>query len=297
MNDSNSPTILDEKTENRLLHQARQIVYQFFSLALAVPQEANWKKLKNSYFQELLEGAIEFLKDLPQESSFQYAPLELSREFFQFSCTQPFLKNSQESTSNSYNRIFGLLISRECPPYETEYCPQTFSVYRSHQIADIAGYYAAFGIEPSHKIPLRADHIALECEFMAWLIAKTLYLDNEGDNKGVAICQEAQKKFVQEHLAWWVPAFASAIHRKAEGTTNDSLKNTLDSQSDYGRLSLLLASFVPLERHFLQVLPSSNMVVPKVQESSDDQEGCGECPLASDDFNNSEFTCEEENPS
>ncbi|MEK7483194.1 MAG: molecular chaperone TorD family protein [Planctomycetota bacterium] len=296
MNSSESSMLL-EKTENRLLHQARLVLYQFLSLALSCPQEKTWKRLKNPEFKELLEGAVSVLKEVPRDSSFSLAPLELSPEFFDFSLMQQFFQNSYEEIAEEYQRTFGLLMSRECPPYQTEYCPQTFSVYRSHQIADIAGYYAAFGIEPSRQFPLRADHIVLEFEFMAWVISKALYAEDDGESDGEAICKEAQKKFFQEHLVWWVPAFASALHRKAEGITNDSNKEYITSRSYYGQLSILLASFIPLERNFLQVAPPTELITPnmQIQEESSSPENCEECPLASSDPK-SEFTCEE-NPS
>ena len=121
-----------------------------------------------------------------------------------------------------YDRVFGLVVPKECPPYETEYHPTQETFVRSQQMADIAGFYRAFGIEPAQSSPERPDHLALELEFMAFLLTKkrlalaAVELDPEAAEQ-VSICDRAQRDFFRDHLAWWVPSFAAGLRRKAGG--------------------------------------------------------------------------------
>ncbi len=56
-------------------------------------------------------------------------------------------------------------------PYETEYTTPD-ALYKAHQLADIAGFYRAFGLEMSTENRERPDHLAAELEFMHFLALK-----------------------------------------------------------------------------------------------------------------------------
>src|SRR5262249_54779432 len=107
-----------------------------------------------------------------------------------------------------YDRVFGLVVARECPTYETEYHSTSETFFRSQQLADIAGFYRAFGLEPSRTEPERVDHLALELEFMAFLLLKkrlALAPSTVAPNAAerACICDQVQRLFFNDHLAWW----------------------------------------------------------------------------------------------
>ena len=68
--------------------------------------------------------------------------------------------------------FFGLVLTRECPPYETEYHPSSEPFFRSQEMADVAGFYRAFGLETAQAARERPDYLGLELEFMAFLLLK-----------------------------------------------------------------------------------------------------------------------------
>lgn len=81
------------------------------------------------------------------------------------------------------------------------------------QMADIAGFYRAFGFEVSGERP---DHIVPELEFVALLLVKEGYARMSGEIEGAELCATARGKFVAEHVGAWLPSFAARA-REAQG--------------------------------------------------------------------------------
>ncbi|MEE8342331.1 MAG: molecular chaperone TorD family protein, partial [Gammaproteobacteria bacterium] len=196
-----NPAYMGTNEDTSVLDQARLTVYQFLSLATSKPLSERWPRILEPDFQELARAAVEVIREDPRACPDRLAPGEIALAALDLAPLISFLRQPKEDFSEEFDRVFGLLVSRECPPYETEYCPQTFSVYRSQHLADIAGFYRAFGLEPSCKSPERHDHIALELEFMAWLNTKTLYALEQGDKDNANLCRDTQMRFFRDHLA------------------------------------------------------------------------------------------------
>ena len=93
--------------------------------------------------------------------------------------------------------------------YETEYGLRR-SQLKTSELADIAGFYEAFGFKLSDEEGSRemCDHIAVECEFYALLAAKEQYQKEAGDSEGEAIIRDARRKFLQDHLGRYPKAIA-----------------------------------------------------------------------------------------
>ena len=162
MSDMN-PTASDS-SQNTVKHgnAATAQVYRFLALACSDPNSARWKKLFDPTERELALSAWQELLADPAFAVGPLAPGERAPEGEELKSIVASLDNHECDHTAAHDSIFGLVISKECPPYETQYCPQTFSVYRSGRMADIAGFYSAFGVTPSRDQPERVDHIALE---------------------------------------------------------------------------------------------------------------------------------------
>jgi DMSO reductase family type II enzyme chaperone len=122
----------------------------------------------------------------------------------------------------------------EVPPYEGAWGEAPQLAGKAALLADIAGFYAAFGLVPGESQPDVEDHIAAECEFMSALALKEAYALAEGDDEGVAITRAAQSRFVDDHLGRWSATFAGAL-REASPLPY------------YGALADLLAAWVTAE--------------------------------------------------
>lgn len=69
-------------------------------------------------------------------------------------------------------------------------------------LADIAGFYAAFGFDfrGGEGTGATADHVAVELEFYALMLMKRDELVRRGDDEGIAIVDDARVKFLDAHL-------------------------------------------------------------------------------------------------
>ena len=169
-----------------------------------------------------------------------------------------------ETLETTYRQLFGLTaVSQRCPPCEIEYEPNTDVAYRSHRLADIAGFYRAFGLQVAARAGERLDHIAVEAEFLYLLLAKEAAALERGNQEGAEICREARRKFFQEHVGWWLPAFSRVLLRVAP-------------PGYYRELARFVAGVSCLERLSLGLPPFSAPVTPK-PSGEEPQAACFSC--------------------
>ncbi|NUM44452.1 MAG: molecular chaperone TorD family protein [Anaerolineales bacterium] len=171
----------------------RAQVYKFLADAFVYPRE-NWTEdvsLLNEVMQQA--GLMPYFLDI------RPAPLE----DLQF----------------AHRHTFGIAGSL-C--YETEYgLPHEYR--QSQEMADLAGFYQAFGFRTEGKIRERPDHVAVELEFMSLLSVKEAYAREQQNENHTAICQEAQTKFLTDHLGNWFALFAQSVQLNACGDVYSSL--------------------------------------------------------------------------
>jgi TorA maturation chaperone TorD len=259
------------------LDEARLRLYHVLSLVVSDPASRRCARLREPGVLEQAAAAAAFIAEEPSAQPDTLAPGELPPSVLAMLALADCFDQPQATLAAQYERVFGLVSSKECPPYESEYCRQTFSVYRSQHMADVAGCYRAFGLQPSRDRPERQDHLSLELEFMAWLLVKQRHAVQSGGPQAAeraAVCRDAQRLFVEQHLAWWVPAFALALRRKADGL-RDARDLHEPPSSALGTLGAALAALMAAERAVLHVDPPTELVGPRPAEEMEG--GCGGC--------------------
>lgn len=95
------------------------------------------------------------------------------------------------------------------PLYETEY-GRMRGMSKGNELADISGFYQAFGLGLGDSDEERemADHLGVELEFYAVLLARQAALLEAGDIDGVEIGEDARRKFLVDDRGRFAPAIA-----------------------------------------------------------------------------------------
>lgn len=209
---------------------ARSSMYQILSGCFLYPLGENLSVLKGMEFTELKKSLVRCYEGIDGGKELQWCLDEVQNSY-------------SDTDIGTLQRIFqavvGHTISKECPLYETQY--GAAHVYQQvHELGDIQGFYKAFGLDISDVEKERSDHVSVELEFMHFLLYKQAYaIENDGDDKA-AICVEAQKKFLKDHIGKWVPLFAILFGKKVE-------------DGFYYSLSLLTKEFLRLEMMLMGV--------------------------------------------
>src|SRR5262245_59433896 len=148
---------------------ARQTLNRFAALTFLDPRAGAWERLRGLTGSTLLTDAADLVRNEMRAASIELGRGELSPDRLDPAHVLKWLPSTARELNDQYEAAFGLLVSGSCPPYETEYVNSKLVFQRSNGLADIAGFYRAFSLEPSAQLPERHDHIALELEFMAYV--------------------------------------------------------------------------------------------------------------------------------
>ena len=123
--------------------------------------------------------------------------------------------------------ITRLFVRGVVAPYETSYATSRGSPGgKNLQMADIAGFYRAFGFRVQGERP---DHVVPELEFVALLYVKEAHARLAQETEGAQVCLDARTKFLREHLAPWLPAFRDRVVEEAAHPGLASLANAIVS--------------------------------------------------------------------
>lgn len=147
-----------------------------------------------------------------------------------------------EEIARQYERVFTHGVSVDWPPYETAYTSKGI-FQQANDLADIAGFYAAYGVRLSEEAHERPDHIGVELEFMHLLTFKEAYaLQHHGEARADE-CRADQRRFFEEHLGRWGTEFAVRLARGNSGTL-------------YADVADLCAALLAAEKRALEVDPT-----------------------------------------
>src|SRR5262249_508591 len=202
-----------ELPETAAIDLARETLYRFLAALVRDPRTAGGWGLLDPDSRHFACQAADVVRTEACAKSGRLGFGELSPEVLTLEPVCVLLEAAPDRLGAEFDRAFGVGTARGGPPFETEYHVNADPFFRAQQMADVAGFYRAFGLQPSQAWPERPDHLAFELEFMAFLLLKKRLAAMVADldpkaAAHAAVCAEAEQSFFRDHLAWWLPAFA-----------------------------------------------------------------------------------------
>lgn len=173
-----------------------------------------------------------------------------------------------EALSASFWHLFGHTTRGLICTCETEYGPDN-GFHQPQQLADISGYYLAFGLRPVAATDARADHIACECEFMDFLSRKeALWIGrppHTSAEETLEVTRQAARSFLRDHLGRFGRAFAARVAAEDEG-------------GFFGALGHVLLAFVDAECARVGVEAGPIDLIVRPESIDDTPMACGTAP-------------------
>ena len=135
-------------------------------------------------------------------------------------------------------------------------------------LADIAGFYEAFGFDfrGGEGTGATADHVAVELEFYALMLMKRRVLAERRDEEGMAIVDDARTKFLDAHLGRIPRAIAN--------------RPAVASHPFFGAAFRFVACLVEDECARLGVKPTQVEWITSLMDDSPNECGSAGAPLA-----------------
>ncbi len=240
--------VLETGPEAGPVEEARGRIYAFLGALFSHPDQGKWGRVLNADEQRLAIATADALR--ARACGMKYLVLadelpdsELDLRFLVVELCQPL-----EHLKAEYERV--LCVRRPgpgCSPFALDHQKEITGFLLAESLANLAGFYRAFGFAQGNKLPLRTDHIAYELEFMSWLISQRrlvsrMALVDRQAAEQAARCDLAQRSFFSDYLAGWAGPLSAGLQKYTGGGYFEPL----------GRF---LAAWIPLERHFLNAEP------------------------------------------
>lgn len=181
---------------------ARSIIYDFLAKGFLYPDKAVFNTFTDPEFVENLKGAARLVQEDKDASIIGEIDNGISG----------LNELGMDGLLTEYERLFGthsrnirvtlnqteIIVDEKKPAFMAQ----------THDMADIAGCYKAFGFEVER---IRPDHFGVELEFMHVLAFKEFLAMKEGEAEKQAICAAAEKMFLLKYLGPSAGVFAEGV--------------------------------------------------------------------------------------
>ncbi len=191
----------NQKKVERLL--ALSHTYRFLSICLFEPDKELLELLSDKDYMDEVESCLVEIGNGKLSEFFGQVRQELQH-------------TSPEALLEHYRYTFGsTTVATDCPPYEM-YVSGSHIFQQTQDLADISGFYRAFGLEVSKDDTAnRWDHIAVQLEFLHFLTYKQAFAIENHSDEEQQTCLMAKKKFLSTHIGRWIQAFSRAVEKKS----------------------------------------------------------------------------------
>ena len=246
---------------------ARSIVYETLAIALNDPGLVRLDKLHAAETSPALLEAAHILdhSDAAAPHAYEDAQICDLAPLVGELCTAVREQDAGE-LSDSFSRLFGHTARGRVTAYETEYGAGSSTFRQTQELADISGFYEAFGLKTAETAHQRCDHIVVECEFMAFLARKEAYQREHGPEESLKAVRHAQRLFLDDHLGRFGRAFAVSLIKEADNPV-------------HAAAGKLFEAFLMMECRRWGVEPATRFVPLRPDTEEEVPMACGSCEL------------------
>lgn len=166
-----------------------------------------------AYREEPTSGFLGQIKDPEFQKALSSAGVKIDDEFFK----QPEEK-LLEDLAVEYARLF-LGPARHIPPHESVHHERDdgdWGMLWGKDTVLVKKFIESAGFEYKADYNGLPDSISAELEFMQQVTKRETQAWDEDDCNGALYCLKIGKKFIDEHLAKWIPIFCDKVISKAE---------------------------------------------------------------------------------
>lgn len=118
-------------------------------------------------------------------------------------------QNTTQELLIEYARLFIGPFKTLVPPYSSLYFGS--DTLMSDETVWVIDFYRKSGLKSDKRIKDVPDHIAIETEFMYWLIHNEINALDAGDRDKSFSLWENQREFFNKHYKRWVPKFCAKV--------------------------------------------------------------------------------------
>lgn len=191
-----------DATERGFLLAARSNLHTFLSLVFADPVSTRFQLLCRPENRDKFLSSFRLLEDIAGERC-ESNPFLLAGEILDF------IEKKADEIQDEWIRVFGHIPSRDTSCYELEHRLNQDVFATTQSLADIQGFYHAFGLVAESGE--RADHVSVEAEFLAFLLLKQAGAAESGQSDHEEVCGEAIRDFQNDHFLPWVEHLGSIL--------------------------------------------------------------------------------------
>ncbi len=228
--------------EGRIMSRSPAEEAQAANVGIARACSLGWRELAMAFneptqqwVEALLQGTV--TADLSEATGWLgsdrerfAAALEMIREFV----TGQEVRNVQDVLRDlkvEHARVFvGDASSLKAPPRESAYLEgdgEGAATVRGPATLAVQEFYRRHGVQPRSPLQVLPDHIAIELECMYSLSSRERQAWEKGEVDSAETLRRAQLRFMEEHLAQWVPDFCGRVQDSAESDLYFALADIL----------------------------------------------------------------------
>lgn len=181
--------------------------------AAAMQRSNIYKFLSLIYMSEVTEILLRKIKETEVMSTL----VEMGARF-EDDVLHQYDKKLIEDLAVEYARLF-LGPGRHISPHESVHHERDDGDWGRLWGADtvvVKKFIETAGLEYKVEYTGLPDHIGTEFEFMGEVIKREAEAWQNNDREGAVYCLKIEKKFIEEHLAGWIPVFCDKVIAQAE---------------------------------------------------------------------------------